>query len=38
MREASLVGKLCHPHMAAILDAGETGPAYVAMEYVPGGT
>jgi hypothetical protein len=38
MREASLVGKLCHPHIASILEASAaTEPAYVAMEYVPGG-
>jgi len=38
MREASLVGKLCHPHIAAIREASAaTSPAYVAMEYVAGG-
>jgi len=38
MREASLVGKLSHPHIASILEASaQTEPAYVAMEYVRGG-
>ncbi len=38
LNEASLAGKLNHPHIAAILEAvieGNTG--YVAIEYVPGG-
>jgi serine/threonine protein kinase len=37
--EASLAGKLDHPHIAQIYDAGigeESG--YIVMEYVPGGT
>ena len=39
MNEASLAGKLHHPHIAQIYDAsvGED-DAYVVMEYVPGGT
>src|SRR5712692_8336925 len=38
MNEASLAGKLSHPHIAAILDAsiGENS-GYIAIEYVPGG-
>jgi serine/threonine protein kinase len=36
--EAALAGKLCHPHIVAILDAvTEDERSYVAMEYVPGG-
>ena len=38
LNEASLAGKLAHPHIVAILEAvmdEDTG--YVAMEYVPGG-
>ncbi len=38
MNEASLAGKLQHPHIAAILEASighEAG--YIALEYVPGG-
>jgi len=38
LNEASLAGKLQHPHIAAILEAvieGDSG--YVALEYVPGG-
>ena len=38
LNEASLAGKLNHPHIAAILEAvieGDSG--YVAIEYVPGG-
>ena len=38
MNEASLAGKLQHPHIAAILEASisrESG--YIALEYVPGG-
>jgi len=37
LNESSLVGKLEHPHIAAILDAYSDGTTtYVAMEYVPG--
>lgn len=38
MNEASLVGKLTHPHIASILEAsvGEDS-GYIAIEYVPGG-
>ena len=37
LNEASLAGKLNHPHIVAILDAVVTGDAgYIAMEYVPG--
>ncbi len=36
--EASLAGKLTHPHIAAILDAAVGEDAgYIALEYVPGG-
>jgi serine/threonine protein kinase len=38
MNEASLAGKLSHPHIASILEASvseESG--YIALEYVPGG-
>ncbi len=39
MNEASLAGKLNHPHIAQIYDASvEDDDAYVVMEYVPGGT
>ncbi|HKI63722.1 MAG TPA: serine/threonine-protein kinase [Burkholderiales bacterium] len=39
LNEASLVGKLHHPHIVALLDAGvEPRFSYVAMEYVQGGT
>ena len=39
MNEASLAGKLHHPHIAEIFDASVVEEeAYVAMEYVPGGT
>ena len=39
MSEASLVGKLNHPHIASILEASAgADPAYIAMEYVRGGT
>ena len=39
LNEASLVGRLQHPHIVALLDAGvEAEFSYVAMEYVPGGT
>jgi serine/threonine protein kinase len=38
LNEASLAGKLEHPHIVSILDAVVTGkPSYVAMEYVAGG-
>jgi serine/threonine protein kinase len=38
LNEASLAGKLSHPHIAAILEAAIDGNAgYVALEYVPGG-
>jgi serine/threonine protein kinase len=38
MNEASLAGKLSHPHIAAILEAVVSdGSGYIAMEYVPGG-
>ena len=38
MNEASLAGKLSHPHIASILEASLTGEhAYIAIEYVPGG-
>lgn len=38
LREASLAGKLHHPHIASILDAVVTEDAgYIVMEYVPGG-
>ncbi len=37
--EASLAGKLVHPHIAQIYDAAaESDPSYIVMEYVPGGT
>jgi eukaryotic-like serine/threonine-protein kinase len=38
LNEASLVGRLIHPHIAAILDA-VVGPdsGHIAIEYVPGG-
>lgn len=37
--EASLAGKLDHPHIAQIYDAGVGEDAgYIVMEYVPGGT
>ncbi|MGL1832478.1 protein kinase domain-containing protein [Rhodocyclaceae bacterium SMB388] len=39
MNEASLAGKLHHPHIAQIYDASVgDDDAYVVMEYVPGGT
>jgi tRNA A-37 threonylcarbamoyl transferase component Bud32 len=39
MSEAALVGKLSHPHIASILEASAgADPAYIAMEYVSGGT
>ena len=38
MNEASLAGKLSHPHIASILEASVTDEyAYLAIEYVPGG-
>ena len=38
MNEASLAGKLSHPHIAAILEATVTDDAgYIALEFVPGG-
>ncbi|MBI2319581.1 MAG: protein kinase [Betaproteobacteria bacterium] len=38
LNEASLAGKLNHPHIVAILDAVVTEEAgHIAMEYVPGG-
>ena len=38
LNEASLAGKLSHPHIASILEASvdDTG-GYIALEYVPGG-
>ena len=39
LNEAALVGRLHHPYIVALLDAGvEQGYSYVVMEYVPGGT
>jgi len=39
VNEASLAGKLKHPHIVQIFDAVvDADDAYVAMEYVPGGT
>lgn len=38
MNEASLAGKLQHPHIASILEASVTEKSgYIAIEYVPGG-
>jgi len=38
MNEASLAGRLSHPHIAAILEAAIHGDfGYIAIEYVPGG-
>ena len=38
LNEASLAGKLSHPHIAAILEAAVTdNSGYIAIEYVPGG-
>jgi len=38
MNEASLAGKLSHPHIASILEASVTEDSgYIAVEYVPGG-
>ncbi len=37
--EASLAGKLSHPHLVAIYDAvSDEDGSYIVMEYVPGGT
>jgi tRNA A-37 threonylcarbamoyl transferase component Bud32 len=37
--EASLAGKLVHPHVAQIFDAGiGEDSGYIVMEYIPGGT
>jgi eukaryotic-like serine/threonine-protein kinase len=39
LNEASLAGKLVHPHIVPILDAEtDTDYSYVVMEYVPGGS
>jgi len=39
LTEASLVGKLSHPHIVTIYDAvAEDQLCYIVMEYVPGGT
>jgi serine/threonine protein kinase len=39
LNEASLVGKLSHPHIVAILDAAiQEPPFYIAMEYIAGGS
>lgn len=39
LSEASLVGRLTHPHIAAIFDAAtDDESSYIVMEYVPGGT
>ncbi len=39
LTEASLVGKLSHPHIVAIYDAvAEDQLCYIVMEYIPGGT
>jgi len=39
LTEASLAGKLSHPHIAAIYDAvAEDDQSYIVMEYVSGGT
>jgi len=38
MNEASLAGKLSHPHIASILEASVSNDSgYIALEYVPGG-
>jgi serine/threonine protein kinase len=39
MNEASLAGRISHPHIATILEAAvdEQGGGYIAIEYVPGG-
>jgi serine/threonine protein kinase len=37
--EASLAGKLVHPHIVQIFDAvADSDPSYIVMEFVPGGT
>ncbi|MBS1219195.1 MAG: serine/threonine protein kinase, partial [Proteobacteria bacterium] len=39
LTEASLAGKLNHPHIVEIYDAvADEDNAYIVMEYVPGGT
>lgn len=39
LNEAALAGKLVHPHIVQIHDAAiDDSQAYIAMEYVPGGT
>jgi tRNA A-37 threonylcarbamoyl transferase component Bud32 len=39
LNEASLVGRLEHPHIVALLDAAmDPDFSYVVMEYIPGGT
>jgi serine/threonine protein kinase len=39
LREARLAGRLSHPNVVQVYDAGETdGRPYIVMEYVPGGT
>jgi len=39
INEASLAGKLLHPHIVQIYDAvGDEAESYIVMEYVPGGT
>jgi serine/threonine protein kinase len=39
LNEASLVGKLSHPHIVAILDAAiQEEPHYIVTEYLPGGS
>ena len=36
-REAESAGRLTHPHIITVFDAGEdNGLAYIAMEYTPG--
>ena len=39
LNEASLAGRISHPHIASILEAAvqEEGGGYIAIEYVPGG-
>jgi eukaryotic-like serine/threonine-protein kinase len=39
LQEARLAGRLSHPNVVQVYDAGETeGQPYIVMEYVPGGT